>query len=444
MKRLFATFFLWVITGYGYDFQKATVATDFSWNNNSDLLSGDGMPSVSAHRFTSCEKSRALVFATGKPLVNTSATPVHFSEHLIADEYAYAYGITAADFDNDGDLDLSSGDCNPHNMLYLFQNNAHGSFTRSFVQKNDPERLERHMAGDVDNDGDLDIVIVKNLHGDLVWFENAVIPSTKRWNRHVITVDLPGAYDVALADFDLDGDLDVAASSWRLGNQFAWFENDGTPKNGEWTIRAADFDQDGDMDLLGTARLAGQVIWYENEQKDLSISWKKHPIDTQSVCPAHGNPVDMDQDGDLDVVIALGFYYHPSGDRAGASLHRKDNQIVWYENNGQPAAGSWEKHVIQPMFDDAFEAVAGDLDGDGDMDVVATSWRLPGRVAWFENMGDSRAPWRCHLLKENWRSANQVLIADLNGDGRLDIVACAERGSNELRWWRNEGPSDQP
>jgi len=33
------------------------------------------------------------------------------------------------------------------------------------------------------------------------------------------------------------------------------------------------------------------------------------------------------------------------------------------------------------MFDDAFEAVAGDLDGDGDMDVVATSWRLPGRVA---------------------------------------------------------------
>jgi hypothetical protein len=38
-----------------------------------------------------------------------------------------------------------------------------------------------------------------------------------------------------------------------------------------------------------------------------------------------------------------------------------------------------------------------------------------------------------------WRSANQVILADLNGDGRLDIVVCAERGSLELRWWRNEG-----
>ena len=455
MKGLFATFLLWTITSYGYDCQKATVATDFSWNNDRHLLSGDSMLSAPAHR-TTCENSEALVLAARKPLVNTSTPSVRFSEHLIADQYAYAYGITAADFDNDGDMDLSSGDCNPHNMLYLFQNDAHGSFTRSFVQKNDPERLERHMAGDVDHDGDLDIVIVKNLHGELVWFENGVTSSTKQWNRHVITVDLPGAYDVALADFDQDGDLDVAASSWRLGNQFAWFENDGTPKNGEWTkhmiekqlpetrtIRAADFDQDGDMDLLGTARLAGQIIWYENEQKDRSISWKKHPLDTQSVCPAHGNPVDMDQDGDLDVVMALGFYYRPSGDRAGASIDRKDNQIVWYENNGRPAAGPWEKHVIHPMFDDAFEAIAGDLDGDGDMDVAATSWRLPGRVAWFENKGDSRAPWKYHLLKENWRSANQILLADINGDGRLDIVACAERGSNELRWWRNEGRPDQ-
>jgi hypothetical protein len=34
-----------------------------------------------------------------------------------------------------------------------------------------------------------------------------------------------------------------------------------------------------------------------------------------------------------------------------------------------------------------------------------------------------------------------VIIADLDDDGRLDVAACAERGSNELRWWHNEGPS---
>jgi len=105
---------------------------------------------------------------------------IRFSEHLIADNYAYAYGIAAADFDGDGDLDLSSADCTPHNMLYLFENNGAGVFKKHIIQQDDPERLERHMAGDIDNDGDLDIVIVKNLYGHLLWFENGGSPTDGR------------------------------------------------------------------------------------------------------------------------------------------------------------------------------------------------------------------------------------------------------------------------
>ncbi|MDP7016532.1 MAG: FG-GAP-like repeat-containing protein, partial [Pirellulaceae bacterium] len=390
------------------------------------------------------------IFANGKP-----SKSIQFSEHLIADKYAYAYGIAAADFDGDGDLDISSADYTPHNRLYLFENRDRGSFHRHLIQQNDPERLERHMVGDVDNDGDLDVVIVKNLRGDLLWFENSGKPNAdKLWTRHVITTDLPGAYDVALGDFDRDGDLDVAASSWVLGNQFAWFENSGKPADGEWrkrmiekdvaetrTMRAADFDGDGDLDLLGTGRKVKQVIWYENENEQTSgkVAWRKHLIDDKSPCPAHGNPADMDGDGDLDVVMALGFYYRPGSNDPAASQRQESNQIAWYENNGKPASGVWKKHVIGAKFDDAFEAVAADLDGDGDVDVAATSWRNPGRIAWFENSGDPREPWTRHLLKNNWRSANQVIIADFNGDGRPDIAACAEHGSYELRWWRNEG-----
>ena len=393
----------------------------------------------------------AHVFARAK-----SSTAIRFSEHLIADKYAYAYGIAAADVDCDGDLDLTSADYTPHNMLYLFENDSRGEFKRHFIQIDDPKRLERHMVGDIDGDGDLDVVIVKNLEGHLLWFENSGTPTDgKLWQRHVITTDLPGAYDVAVADFDLDGDLDVAGSSWVLGNQFAWFENDGTPAHGEWqkhmiendvaetrTMRAADFDGDGDMDLLGTGRKVHHVIWYENDCREHSIAWKKHFIDDKSRCPAHGNPVDMDGDGDLDVVMALGFYYRPGSGDPSASLLPEDNQVAWYENSGAPAEGLWKKHVIGPHFDDAFEAVAADLDDDGDVDVAATSWRNPGRVVWFENHGNPQGNWTKHMLKNNWRSANQVIIADLNGDGRPDIVACAEHGSYELRWWRNEGPND--
>lgn len=377
-----------------------------------------------------------------------------FSEHLIADGYAYAYGIDAADIDKDGDLDLTSADYTPHNMLYLFVNDGQGKFIKHYIQKDDPVRLERHMIGDLDNDGDLDVAVVKNLKGHLLWFENSGTPTDgKLWKRHVITLDLPGAYDVTLADFDKDGDLDVAGSGWVLGNQFAWFENDGTPADdAEWakhmidqdvpetrTMRSADFDGDGDADLLGTSRRGKTSMWYENLLDAGKVAWKKHIIDDQSICPAHGNPVDMDGDGDIDVVMALGFYYAPEKkEDAGASHLPEENQVVWYEND-KPKEGVWKRHVIGPKFLDAFEAIGADLDRDGDIDVAATSWRNPGSVVWYENNGDPKKEWTRHNLKENWRSANQVIIADLNGDGWPDIAACAEHGSYELRWWKNEG-----
>ena len=395
--------------------------------------------------------------AVPEPPRTFRAGPLKFTEQRLLGNYTYSYACVAADLDGDGDLDITTADAEPNSNLYLLLNDGHGKFQHSFIQKyagdaDQPIRLERHAIGDINGDGRPDVVIVDNMKWDIRWFEN---PGPKKiaqpWKLRRVAQpqEIPGSYDVALSDLDGDGDLDVAASSWRFGNRFDWFENVGQPGDGsQWvrheidnniaetrTIAVADFNRDGKPDLLGSARTGNQIVWYENSGQPKTEAWKKHTIDAVTTAPAHGHPVDMDGDGDLDVVMAFGIAA-PVANNSPAS-----HQIAWYENLGSPGLGTkWKKHFIAASSPQGFEAVAGDLDGDGDLDVVATTgWSSRGRLAWFENSGDPTGTWKMHTIKEDWSHAVTVILADLDGDGRLDIVACAERGSNEIRWWRNLG-----
>ena len=371
------------------------------------------------------------------------ATPaiMRFTEHLVHEGFTYAFAVSAADLTGDGSMDLVATDTNVG--LYLFENDGSGSFTWHVIHRRVGEWLERHAIADIDGDGKPEIVSVDNTNGCLVYFEYDGDPrDSDSWTQHYITEGgLPGAYAVTVADFDGNGDQDVAASSWRIGNQFAWFEN----RHGSWvkhlieddigdtlTIRAADFDGDGRLDLLGTARTGNQVMWYRNPGDPRTEPWDKYVID-HSPGPVIGHPVDMDGDSDVDVVMAL----RGSDDPTAPGL----DQIVWYENTGTPQSVPWSKHIIADAFPMAYEAIAGDIDGDGQMEVVATAWGEDGRLALFKHRGDPKGPWDMQILKQGWPNANQVILVDLTGDGRLDIAACAERGSNELRWWRNEGPA---
>lgn len=408
------------------------------------LLDPQGEPAAAVSSSSGSGESRDLL-----------AGPLKLTEQRLLGNYTYSYACAAFDLDGDGDLDLTSSDAEPNSNLYLLRNDGKGGFQHSFIQKyagqaDQPIRLERHAIGDINRDGRPDVVIVDNILSDIRWFENPGKDSIAQpWKLHRVAQpkEVPGSYDVALADLDADGDLDVASSSW-VGQRFDWFENVGSPGHGEkWlrheiaakigetrTIAVADFNRDGKPDLLGTSRTGNQIVWFANSGKPATEPWKPTVLDDTTIAPTHGHPTDIDGDGDLDVLMAFGL-------AAPVAANSPDShQVAWYENVGKPGLGNeWKKHFIAGGFAQGFEAVAGDLDGDGDQDVVATGWSPTGQLAWFENTGDLQTGWKQHSIKQNWSNAVTVILADLDNDGRLDIVACAERGANELRWWRNNG-----
>ena len=182
--------------------------------------------------------------------------------------------------------------------------------------------------------------------------------------------------DVAVADLDLDGDLDVLSAS-RLANEVAWFENLGGgalgPKQvlssavaGAASVFPADVDGDGDVDVLAAAPLADEVVWLENLGGGAFAFGGAVTDATPGAASVHA--ADLDGDGDLDVLVA-------SPDDGG---------VGWVVNRGGGSFGP--RRALATGLVDARSVTAADLDGDGDAEALVAS---RDALTWFEN---TRAP----------------------------------------------------
>ncbi len=354
---------------------------------------------------------------------------VDFSEQrVVATGVNGHMGVRAGDMDNDGDLDLVWASRDADAVAWQ-ENNGEGEF-------GEHQRIggtaghEVHLE-DLDLDGDLDFVA--NAPGDddgntrSVWYENA---GQGEFVMQQLANDGPKrrrAY--CSADLDGDGDRDVCSTSYD-DDTTAWYENLGdgrfahrvvsTTARGGLVSEAHDLDGDGDMDLLVAAYYSG-VVWYENVLHTPPPRVPFGPariVDTNFDHASSVHAADFDRDGDLDIVAA--------------ALH--DDLIAWYENLG---SGSFSpRRVITTAADSVEEIHAADLDGDGWPDIVSASYN-DSKIAWYRNEGDGEFGDQ-RVITRNADGARFVHAADLDADGDNDVVS-ASWNDDRIAWYENDG-----
>ena len=218
------------------------------------------------------------------------------NQNVISNAGASPTSISTADLNGDGFLDLVVTSEND-NTLAWFEGSAPVNqmpqFARRVIATNQL-RTSAATVGDIDGDGYLDVVCSAPFGNTVTWFRNTThdIGSTPPYfgAGNQITGFAEGAYGVAIADLNSDGNRDVLSASW-ADNKIAWYQNLGAGNfgwnpnvpeanqkivanamSGAYTVGALDFNQDGKMDVVSGCQNTGTIAVYLNQGGQVALS----------------------------------------------------------------------------------------------------------------------------------------------------------------------------
>ncbi len=344
-----------------------------------------------------------------------------------------ANSVTAADFNNDGNIDVA-GAAFQSDIFSVYLNDGTGNFTQQTIDI-DPVTANGArfvLSKDLDQDGDQDILATSSTADHYLWYEN---DGNAAFTKHVIDNSSLAneAYGIDAADFNQDGHLDIVGGA-NSGDALAIFSNDGSQNfllfsdlstgnaftDGVRAVKAVDLDQDGDPDILVAANSGDTYSWFEN---DGSGVFTPHVIDnsTNANGASQIQAADLDGDGDLDVL--------------GAS--NLGDVFLWFENDGSQ---NFTSHIIDnSMFANGPRGLAVvDLEQDGDIDVLTAT--ISGDVfAWYENDGAGNfTPALISNDQNHTSGAFAITAADIDNDLVDDIIVAANV-ADAFSWFKTEG-----